>query len=70
MNDQNTTNQNQNWNQLYWRSMFTYKALVYIAVSVLLKNRLLAMNKENKQWMNNLKVNTEQRVVEDKSMDK
>lgn len=33
-------------------------ALVYIAVSVL-KNRLLAMNKENKQWMNNLKVNTE-----------
>lgn len=57
MNDQNTTNQN--WNQLYWRSMFTYKALVYIAVSVLLKNRLLAMNKENKQLMNNLKVNTE-----------
>lgn len=56
-NDQNNTNQN--WNQLYWRSMFTYKALVYIAVSVLLKNRLLAMNKENKQLMNNLKVNTE-----------
>lgn len=41
-NDQNNTNQN--WNQLYWRSMFTYKALVYIAVSVL-KNRLLEQGK-------------------------
>lgn len=64
MDDQNNTNQNQNRNLFYSFigevcSHIGNLALVYIDVSVLLKNRLLAMNRENKQWINYLKVNKE-----------